>query len=50
MRGETTYKMWHAEPAYLAPYSTNPANQPIIVTRKRDLNVIGRVRRTVLDL
>jgi SOS-response transcriptional repressor LexA len=50
VRGETTYKMWHAEPAYLAPYSTNPVNQPIFFNRKRDLDVIGRVRRTVLDL
>lgn len=50
IRGETTYKMWHADPPYLAPYSTNPANQPIIVTRKLRLDVIGRVRRTVLDL
>ncbi len=50
VRGETTYKMWHAEPAYLAPYSTNPSNQPIFFQKKRDLEVIGRVRRTLLDL
>lgn len=50
VRGETTYKIWHADPPYLAPYSTNPANQPIFIKRKRDLEVIGRVRRTVLDL
>lgn len=50
VRGETTFKMWHAAPPYLAPYSTNPANQPIFFARKRDLEVIGRVRRTLLDL
>jgi SOS-response transcriptional repressor LexA len=50
VRGESTYKIWHAKPDYLAPYSTNPSNGPIIVERKRDLAVIGRVRRSVLDL
>jgi SOS-response transcriptional repressor LexA len=50
VRGETTYKLWHPEPEYLAPYSTNPSNEPIMFKRKRDLEVIGRVRRTVLDL
>jgi len=49
--GETTYKMWvEDEPAYLAPYSTNPMHKPIFVRRKRDFDVIGRVKRTVLDL
>jgi SOS-response transcriptional repressor LexA len=49
--GETTYKMWvDDEPAYLAPYSTNPTHKPIFVRRKRDFDVIGRVKRTVLDL
>jgi SOS-response transcriptional repressor LexA len=50
VRGETTYKLWHADPVYLAPYSTNPSNQPIFLKKRRDLYVIGRVRRTVLDL
>ncbi len=50
VRGETTFKLWHADPPYLAPYSTNPANQPIFIKRKSDFDVIGRVRRTVLDL
>lgn len=50
-RGETTYKMWQGgEPAHLAPYSTNPANKPIFFKNKRDLEVIGRVKRTLLDL
>jgi SOS-response transcriptional repressor LexA len=50
-RGETTFKMWRAdEPAHLAPYSTNPIHQPMFFKRKRDLEVIGRVKRTVLDL
>lgn len=50
VRGETTYKQWHADPEYLAPYSTNPAHQPIFLKRKKDLEVVGRVRRSVLDL
>lgn len=49
--GETTYKMWQdGDPAYLAPFSTNPTHKPIFVKRKRDFDVIGRVKRTVLDL
>ena len=51
VNGETTYKMWQeGDPAYLAPYSTNPRHKPIFVRRKRDFDVIGRVKRTVLDL
>jgi SOS-response transcriptional repressor LexA len=51
VRDETTYKRWHGgNPPYLAPFSTNPANEPIFVHKKKDLEVIGRVRRTVLDL
>lgn len=49
--GETTYKMWQdGEPGYLAPYSTNPIHKPVFIRRKRDFDVIGRVKRTVLDL
>lgn len=49
--GETTYKMWQdGEPPYLAPYSTNPIHKPVFIRRKRDFDVIGRVKRTVLDL
>jgi len=51
IKGETTYKMWKAgDPGYLSPYSTNPIHQPIIVKRKKDFEVIGRVKRTLLDL
>lgn len=50
VRGETTFKLWHSDPPYLAPYSTNPMHQPIFIKRTRDLEVIGRVRRTLLDL
>ena len=49
--GETTYKRWQgAAPAYLEPFSTDPIHKPIFVKRKRDFEVIGRVKRTVLDL
>jgi SOS-response transcriptional repressor LexA len=50
IRGETTYKLWHDDPAFLQPFSTNPAHAPIFFKRKKDFEVIGRVRRTVLDL
>lgn len=46
----TTYKLWHAEPDYLQPHSWNGAHQPIFIKRKKDLEVVGRVRRTLLDL
>jgi SOS-response transcriptional repressor LexA len=49
-RGEATYKLWEPDPPHLAPFSTNPANKPIFVKGKRDFGVIGRVRRTLLDL
>lgn len=49
--GETTYKMWQdGEPPYLSPYSTNPNHKPIFIKRRRGFDVIGRVKRTVLDL
>lgn len=50
VRGQVTYKLWHPKPLYLAPFSTNPMNEPIFVDKKRDLEIIGRVRRTILDL
>ncbi len=51
--GETTYKMWQADdPPYLAPYSTNSTHKPILITEKkrRGFAVVGRVKRTILDL
>jgi SOS-response transcriptional repressor LexA len=50
VRGETTYKLWHDDPAFLQPFSTNPIHMPIFFKRKKDFEVIGRVRRTMLDL
>lgn len=50
VRGETTFKLWHPDPPYLAPYSTNPTHEPKFIKRRGDLEVVGRVRRTVLDL
>lgn len=50
-RGETTFKQWHGgDPPYLAPYSTDPSHSPIFIKKKRDFEVIGRVKRSVLDL
>jgi SOS-response transcriptional repressor LexA len=50
IRGEATYKVWRDAPERLAPFSTNPANEPIFPRRDADYEIIGRVRRTVLDL
>lgn len=51
IRGEATYKIFRAgDPAYLEPFSTNPQNRPIFIKGKRDFRVVGRVRRTLLDL
>lgn len=49
-RGETTYKLWQPDPPHLAPFSTNPSHRPIFVKGKKEFEVIGRVKRTVLDL
>jgi SOS-response transcriptional repressor LexA len=49
VKGETTYKLWHSGPEYLDPHSTNSSNKPVFF-KKRQLEVIGRVRRSVLDL
>jgi SOS-response transcriptional repressor LexA len=46
----TTYKLWHANPDYLAPHSWNGTHQPIFIQRKKDLEIVGRVRKTMLDL
>lgn len=51
VRGETTYKIWQGgDPPYLEPASWDNSNKPIFVKKKKDLEVIGRVRRTLLDL
>lgn len=51
VKGETTFKMYQVdEPPYLAPYSTNPMNKPIFPKKKTDWEIVGRVKRTVLDL
>lgn len=50
IRGEATYKIWRPNPPRLDPYSTNPSHQPTFVENADDLAVIGRVRRTLLDL
>ena len=51
IRGETTYKRWQgSEPPYLEPFSTDPVHKPIFPKNKRHLEVVGRVKRTVLDL
>lgn len=51
VKGEVTYKRWQGgDPAYLDPFSTDASHRPIFIRRKQDLDVIGRVVKTVLDL
>jgi SOS-response transcriptional repressor LexA len=51
VRGATTYKRWQAgKPSYLAAFSTDPAEGPIFIEKRKDFEVVGRVRRTMLDL
>lgn len=51
LKGDVGYKRWQGEdPPYLEPFSTNRMHKPTFVRRKNDLEVIGRVRRTLLDL
>lgn len=50
VRGETTYKRWQSEPASLEPNSWNRVHRPIYIRRKSDFEVVGRVKRTILDL
>ncbi|ODM71724.1 hypothetical protein A6X20_07220 [Bradyrhizobium elkanii] len=46
-----TYKRWHGgDTPYLAPWSWDGSHQPIFIKKKRDVEVVGRVRRTLLDL
>jgi SOS-response transcriptional repressor LexA len=49
-KDDAIYRIWRGgDNPHLAPYSTNPLNEPIFF-RRRELEVIGRVKRTVLDL
>ena len=50
LRGETTFKMWQADPPHFAPYSTNPTNKPIFLKKKTDAEIIGRVKISILEL
>lgn len=50
-RGETTYKRFYDEPVKrLEPYSTNPSNKTIFLTRTEAWTIVGRVHRTVFNL
>lgn len=51
IKGKTTFKEYVADdPPYLAPQSNNPKNRPIIIKKKSDVEIVGRVKRTLLDL
>lgn len=50
IKGETTYKRWQGgDQPFLEAYSTE-TYLPIFPTPKKDFAVVGRVKRTVLDL
>lgn len=50
IKGETTYKRWqNGDTPYLESYSTETF-APIFPKSKKPLTVVGRVKRTVLDL
>lgn len=46
--GEATYKRWQSDPDRLVPYSTDPNIETVFP--RGDFRVLGRVRRTILDL
>jgi SOS-response transcriptional repressor LexA len=50
LRGDTTFKIWQPEPARLEPHSTNPVHKTVFIRKNRDFEVVGRVKRTMLDL
>ncbi|MGM4919526.1 S24 family peptidase [Tardiphaga sp. 813_E8_N1_3] len=51
VKGQTTFKMWQSgDMPYLAPHSTNPANKPTLLRKKADIEVIGRVVRSMINL
>lgn len=52
LRGETTYKVWRGgDPSYLEPLTTNTIlHKPIFPKGKKGFEIVGRVRRTLLDL
>lgn len=50
IRGEATYKLWEPDPPRLEPSSTDVSNKAIFINKKIRLFVVGRVRRTILDL
>ncbi|BAQ18347.1 hypothetical protein GL4_2914 [Methyloceanibacter caenitepidi] len=48
--GDATYKRYRPDPARWEPVSTNAEHEPIYVTEDSKPTVVGRVRRTLLDM
>lgn len=48
--GNSSYKRYRPKPARFEPVSTNPAHETIFPTAETEITVLGRVRRTVLDM
>lgn len=50
VRGQVVYRQWQTSPPALVPASIKGTQKMIYLNRAQDVTVIGRVRRTVLDL
>lgn len=48
--GAASYKRWRANPERWEPVSVNTAHEPMFLVEDKAPNVIGRVRRTMLDM
>jgi SOS-response transcriptional repressor LexA len=49
-QGDATYKRFRPDPERFEPVSINPMHQPIFPREGETLRVVGRVRKTVLDM
>lgn len=48
--GAASYKRWRPGPDRWEPVSVNPDHEPIFITAENAPKVIGRVKRTILDM
>jgi len=48
--GEATYKRYRPDPARWEPVSTNPTHEPIFLLDGNEPTVVGRVRRSILNM
>lgn len=48
--GNSSYKRYRPKPARFEPVSTNPNHETIFPTADSEITVLGRVRRTILEM